>query len=666
MGKILRVDLSEGEIKDETIPDEIYENFLSGYGLAAKILFEELKPGIDPLGPDNILAIMSGLLTGTGSHFSGRWMAAGKSPLTGTWGDANCGGSFGPSIKQSGYDGFFFKGKSYYPVYLLIKGGAARLIKASHLHLWGKDSSETEDALKEEYGKDCKVACIGLGGEIQSLISGIVTDKGRLAARSGLGAVMGSKNLKAICICGDKQEVKVSNKDLMRQNTEEYLKKFNEVNSGFKYTLQTWGTAGGTWASAYSGDSPAKNWKGSGRNWHCDEDLENINFRAFESAERISDDYVTKYEIKKFACAECPLGCGGICSIKSGPHPLKETHRPEYETLCGFGTMLQIDDVKTIFKANHMLNLAGIDTISCSVIVAWAYEAFKKGIITVKDTDGLCLTWGNSEPLIPLIQKIIEGKGIGKHLRNGVMRASEYYAEKCQQEDKHPIDFAMHAGGQELPMHDPRNNPDGGGLALGVAYEVEPTPGRHTSSLFGSTEEYRKHYGNKDQKVLQENVLQPLKVRPRRFDFKGKNAEEVSGQDLADSGRFSCFINGLGMCNFSFFLGVMPPLVDWTNAATGWQHEFDDYLTIGQRIQTVRHAFNLREGISRPRMTNRARGIPPLEKGPNSGNAPDFDGAAKRYYEAMGWDRETSKPLRATLENLNLPYFLPGIESHLY
>ncbi|TFH53718.1 MAG: aldehyde ferredoxin oxidoreductase, partial [Methanothrix sp.] len=434
MGKILRVDLSKGEIKDELIDDEIYKNFLSGYGLAAKILFEELEPGIDPLGPKNILAIMSGLLTGTGSRFSGRWMAAGKSPLTGTWGDANCGGSFGPSIKQSGYDGFFFKGKSNYPVYLLIDGGKASLCNASDL--WGKDSSETEDALKKMYGKYCKVACIGKGGEMKSLISGIVTDKGRLAARSGLGAVMGSKNLKAICIIGKQKKVEVFDKIAMRQLTEDYLERFSKINSGFKYTLQTWGTAGGTWASAYSGDSPAKNWKGSGRNWHCDEDVDNINFRAFESAEHISDDYVTKYEIKKFACAECPLGCGGICSIKSGPHPLKETHRPEYETLCGFGTMLQIDDVKTIFKVNHMLNLAGIDTISCSVIVAWAYEAFEKKIITELDTGGLCLKWGNSEPLIPLIQKIIEGEGIGEHLRNGVMRASEYYKKKCQQKDK--------------------------------------------------------------------------------------------------------------------------------------------------------------------------------------------------------------------------------------
>lgn len=469
MGKILRIDLNKGDdgIKTKEVDDEIYRNFLCGYGLASKILFEELDAGIDPLGPKNILAIMSGLLTGTGSRFSGRWMAAGKSPLTGTWGDANCGGSFGPAIKGSGFDGFYFKGKSEEPVYLLIDGGRPSLQSASDL--WGLDSFETEDILKGLHGEDSKVASIGKGGEKQSLISGIVTDKGRLAARSGLGAVMGSKNLKAICLSQADQKVKVFDEAVMNALTKDYRRRFDNCHHGFKETLETWGTAGGTAASAYIGDSPIKNWTGT----------------SFENAEFISSFSVTRFETSKFFCAECPLGCGAHCNVGT----LKDTHRPEYETLCAFGTLLLNDNVETIFEVNDMLNRAGIDTISCGAVVAWAYEAFERGIITEKDTDGLNLSWEQScESLPQLVKKIIEGEGIGERLRMGVKVASEYYSKVSKDPDA--IDFAIHSGGQELPMHDPRNNPNREGLALAWPMKWSQLQGdtrQHCSARLRST-----------------------------------------------------------------------------------------------------------------------------------------------------------------------------------
>jgi aldehyde:ferredoxin oxidoreductase len=200
MGKILMVDLSKGEFLEEKIPDEVYEKYLSGLGLAAHVLYQRIPAGADPLGPDNILGFVSGLLTGTGSLFAGRWMVAGKSPLTGTWGDANCGGSFSPAIKRCGYDGIFFKGISDKPVYLYVSNKKIELKDASSL--WGKDAIETEELLQEEYGPSARVAVIGPSGEKLSLISGICNDKGRIAARSGLGSVMGSKKLKAIVLDG--------------------------------------------------------------------------------------------------------------------------------------------------------------------------------------------------------------------------------------------------------------------------------------------------------------------------------------------------------------------------------------------------------------------------------------------------------------------------------
>lgn len=655
MGRILWVNLTTGEFRDEQIPDQIYKKFLSGYGLAAKVIFDHQKPGVDPLGPENIFAVMSGLLTNTDARFNGRWMVAGKSPLTGTWGDANCGGNFAPSIKATGYDGIFFIGKSPKPVYLLIDGDKKELVDAADL--WGKDTTDTHDLLIDRHGRNFRIACIGIGGEKMSLISGITNDKGRLAARSGMGAVMGSKNLKALCLKGDKK-VEVFDEQALSDLTDNFLDEFrqpghpwknkllgnllfNATFSGLTRFLQThnlagetpefdqyemsmWGTAGTTANSANIGDSPVKNWKGVG-------------YKDFptKQARYISNDYVTQFEVKKYHCVSCPLGCGGVVSVKDGPYPLKEAHKPEYETLCGFGTMLLVDDVQRIIKVNDMLNRAGIDTISCSVVVAWAFEAYEQGIITKEQTDGLELTWGNSEAVVELVRKIIYGEGIGKYLKDGVKRAAEHFGPKA-------TEFAMHVGGQELPMHDPRNPQ--GGLGLGVGYETEPTPGRHTSTLDACG-------------LYQENDDKERQKKFHLHPFKNKNSAGDEGMDLRGASCFMDIVNGAGLCAFAFDVSAVPPMIDWMNAATGWEHTFDEYLTIAQRIKTVRHAFNLREGIDPKsiKMPKRSRGIPPLKKGPNKGQTPDFDTAAREYYQAMGWDPTTAKPLPETLDELDLP-----------
>ncbi|HBW36395.1 MAG TPA: aldehyde ferredoxin oxidoreductase, partial [Desulfosporosinus sp.] len=619
------------------------------------LLFEAvMQPGIDPLSPENIFGMMSGLLTGSGAFFSGRWMIMGKSPLTNTWGDANCGGYFAPAIKSTGYDGIFFVGKSKKPVYLLIDGDKKTLIDATDL--WGKDSNDTIDDLTNRYGAHFKTACIGPGGEKMARISGVVTDKGRLAARSGLGAVMGSKNLKAVCLGGNKN-VNIFDEQTISKLIDDFAQPFftykhplkdkiiNEaanipVLSGVirflsennmspisgeveKYAMKTWGTSGTVAYSANIGDSPVKNWKGVGY----------IDFPGRLTHE-ISNDSVTKYETDKYGCYNCPLCCGGKVAVTEGPYPISESHKPEYETICGFGTMLLCNDMPSIIKINDLLNRAGIDTISCAVTVAWAFEAYENKAITSADTDGLELTWGNAEATVKLVEKIANGEGIGKHLMNGVKLASEHFGKGSQA-------YAMHVGGQEVPMHDPRN-PDGTGL--GVGYEAEPTLGRHTSTLDCCSLYRPAQPSNK----LTDKNLHPMK---------NKCTDADPGDSLRDASCFMDLINGFGLCAFAFDAEVTPPIVEWANAMTGWNLGFEEYLHIARRIKTLRHSFNIREGINpmEYKMPDRARGIPPLEKGPNAKIKNDFEKGKLNYFVAMGYDLKTAKPLLETLDMLDLP-----------
>ena len=636
-GKILWVNLNDdakNQFSEESIPDEVYEQFLGGYGLAAKIIFDNQEKELSQFDSENILAVVSGLLTNGKAVFNGRWMLAGKSPLTGTWGDANCGGDFAPAIKYTGYDGIFFKGKSKKPVYLLIDGKKKKLMPADEM--WKKkDTTETEEHLKQKHGEDFRVACIGLGGENCSLISGVVNAKGRIAARSGLGALMGSKHLKAICLRGD-EEVSAHDTDRVWQYSIQLLKDLVDENklNEFGKTMKNCGTAGTLTQSAEIGDSPLKNWLGVG-----------INDFPPKMADKINGFSVTEYEVIKYHCYGCPLGCGGICHIPDNKM-LKETHRPEYETLCGFGTQLLNDDLKSIFLVNEMLNRAGIDTISCATTLNWAFEAFDKRLITTKETDGLELKWGNSDVVVELVDQIINAKGFGKYLKDGVKMA-EIHLKLTNSNAE-----AMHVHGQELPMHDSRCKD--GGFGLGVGYEVEPTPGRHTST-FPGIDEYTEVDNGKELNLL----YNKLKLQPK-YIFRDDGPKEYMGISLKNSSCAEDIVNGLGLCNFGLYLGPKVPFVEWANATTGWNYTLDDYLEIGQRIKTVRHAFNIREGFKPAdfEMPKRARGVPPLKKGPNAyspKNPKIWDIAKKEYYGAMGWDRETAVPLRETLDDLNLP-----------
>lgn len=651
MGKVLHVDLSSGEISEEKIPDDTYEQLLSGAGLGAKVLFDRIPKGADPMGPDNVLGFVSGLLTGTGSMLTGRWMVVGKSPLTGGYGEANCGGTFSPAIKRCGYDGIFFRGASENPVYLRVADGKAELVDAAPV--WGKDAVEAEAALMEENGgKKARVALIGQAGENRSLIAGVCNDRGRIAARSGLGAVMGAKRLKALVLRGDQkispadpQRIKELNQTFMEWfRTGEAVEKrvpsklfsimgkllrvapvsLAQDGALAKMAFRHFGTIVTNVLSSENGDSPAKNWKGAGYK----------DFPLDTHASKLDPQRILDRQVRKYHCYSCPMGCGGLCRVTAGAYPLEETHKPEYETCCAFGTLILNNDLDAIFKINDMLNRAGMDTISAGATAAFAMECYENGLLSREDLGGIDLYWGNAEGVIALLDKMIHRQGIGDTLADGVKKASERIGKDSER-------YAIHAGGQELPMHDPRYDP-----GFSVAYELEPTPGRHTNVSYQWSELFGMH------KLFKElPKSSPIYLTREKYKPGGKQVLQAAGSKYVQMG------NGLGACLFGLQIGPHLPLFDYTNAATGWSLTPKEYLRIGERIQNLRQAFNMREGIEPLRdfrMNARAAGEPAMTYGPLKEITLERDRLNRDFCRAMGWDEKTGTPTRERLLDLGL------------
>ncbi len=648
MEKVLWVDLSRKEMHEEIIPESTYRTYLSGIGLAACLLYDRIPAMADPLGPDNVLGFLSGLLTGTGSLFAGRWMVVGKSPLTGTWGDANCGGNFSPAIKRCGYDGIFFYGVSDKPVYFCVDKGRAELRDAGKF--WGKDTSETEKLLKKEPGcKNARIACIGPAGEKLSLISGISNDSGRMAARSGLGAVMGSKKLKAVVLNGARR-IEAYNaaemKALSRKCSDSVqfmppfppafvLAQFGAVlralpaqprtealffNTIYKIMLKKWGTSSLNQILIEIGDSPIKNWKGSNEDF------------GPEKSNHLNPDVFSDCVIVKYHCYACPLGCGGIYTK---PGTLEAVHKPEYETVLALGGLCMNDDPDSIFKMNDMLNRAGMDTISAGGAVAFAIECYEQGLLSRKDTGGLDLRWGNSGAILALVDQMIKREDLGDVLADGVKVA----AEKIKKDSEK---FAIHAGGQELAMHDGRYDP-----GFAVHNCVEATPGRHT---IGSQLYYELFQLWEKVKGLPEPDFIYLKSSKYKPDREKALAS-------AACSKFMNIMNGAGTCLYGALLGVDSfPLFEWLNAATGWGKSPEAYMEIGERIQTRKQLFNIKHGIQPAdiRMTDRALGRPPLEKGANQGRSIPIEKMISDYWKIFEWDPQTGKPTSAAIRRLGL------------
>jgi aldehyde:ferredoxin oxidoreductase len=585
VGKILKVNLTTGKISEEALSEAFFRKWFGGYGLGAAILYSEIPAKANPLGPENVVGLTTGVLTGTITPFSGGFTAVGKSLSTGTWGDTRGGGFFGPELKYAGFDAVFFYGQSKKPVYLWINNGKAEIIDASDI--WGKTVNETEEMLQEKHkDKRVQVASIGPSGEKLSLISAIMTDQGRAAGRSGLGAIMGSKKLKAVAVRGTgKIPIVDTNKLLALRKALLADMKDNPMFVMF----HKYGTTAGTANSAFSGDSPVKNWGGSGK-------------EDFPNAENVSGDSVYKYVIKPYGCYGCPVSCGSLQKVESGPYAI-EGHRPEYETLAAFGSMLLNDNVESIIYLNHLCNNYGLDTISAGSTIAFAIECYENGIITKKDTGGIALKWGDHTAIVEMAEKLAKREGFGDVLADGVKVASEKIGKGSEK-------FAMHVCGEELPMHDPRqraSNPYN--MKNALMYIADATPARHTQ---------QPHEG------------------------------------------FA--MQALGLCFFGGFMSGddpnTPQTHDILNAVTGWNITKSDMVIIGDRIATMRQAFNIRHGFKPSDFTypDRVLGKPPLKSGPLAGVTieKEVQQQVKEYFQSMGWDQKTGKPTREKLIELGL------------
>lgn len=593
MGKLLFVDLSMGEIQQETPDEKLYRDFIGGYGVGARILYSRQKRGVDPLGPDNILGLVTGPLTGTQALGGCRYGALAKSPLTGGWGDANSGGHFGPRLKFAGYDGVFFTGISDKPVYLLVDNGRAEVKDASHL--WGKDTYETEGTLKGEYGATAEVICIGPAGEKLSRIACIITHKGDAAGRSGLGAVMGSKKLKAVVARGDRK-VPIADIEMAERVRKEHMGELKE--SGFLDAFHVYGTGGHGDISAHSGDSPIKNWGGIGVI-----DLPDVT--------GLHGDVIISNVDKRMGCWRCPAACKG--SLKAGIGVYKYpagNQRLEYETIGAFGVNCANTNAEAIEMASHLCNSYGMDTISAGSVIAFAMECYEHGIITKEDTDGVDLTWGNHQALVDMVEKMVKRQGFGNILADGVKIAAERIGKGAEE-------YSVHIGGQELAMHDPKlptrpyqfpKHP------TAAVYKMDATPGRHTQG-FGPSG-FIRHLNNAMGTCL--------------IIFLKPTIEEP------------------GVC--------APFAADMMRAVTGWDRSRGELLKAGERIANMRHVFTLREGINplerfvHPRIIGR----PPQKEGPLAGISSDIEAETYWNLGALDWDRVTTKPSKKKLLGLGL------------
>ena len=668
-GKILVVDLTNHQYEIEEVSEEIYRKYLGGYGLGAYYIYKHIKPDCDPLGPDNILGFTPGLLTGSGAPFTGRYSVCGKSPLTGKgvrsngeycnggWGNANSGGSFGQAIKHAGFDGIFFTGKSEKPVYLLITNDKISLVDASFL--WGKDIVETEEELAALHGQRANVAAIGIAGENISLISGVVNDKGRIAARSGLGAVMGSKNLKALCMVANKK-IEFYDKQKMHEMTKKYfarMKVYKEnkvvakIGSKIDYFAPLMriakmgltapanmlpvimgGFYGGVGSgtnmsniiSAQNGDSPVKNYKGVG----------SLDF-PFKKAMKLRFKELNVYAKKQYGCFSCPLKCGNIMQYDKLLYKDKETHRPEYETVCAFGALILNEDMDLLLQANEYLNRVGMDSIAAGLVIAYVLEAAEEGFMKKNDfickefLDGFLPEWGDPTYIMPLLRMIATREGIGDKLADGVDVAKNHFPGT-----EH---FAITVNGTAMGQHDLRLT-----NTYSVPFVADPTPGRHTAGNYD--------YGLMGMSDFYPDLKQVIEKADTAY-LKGKNSPPaINTHQVMES---------LGLCMFVYFFSDYS-LLEMMESATGWKMDLNEIIEIGGRIQTMRQMFNAREGAIRHELPKRAFGDPPLKKGPLAGKSVDVETMVQGYYEGMGY-RPDGVPTAETLQSYGLTDLIPDL-----
>jgi aldehyde:ferredoxin oxidoreductase len=595
IGKILRVDLSSGKITEEAYPDEYVEKYIGGDGIAARLIYDEVAPGMDALDPDALLVVSSGPLVGTNAQASCTVSVAAKSPLTGcTIYNSHSNGSFGRQLKFSGFDALVIRGKAEKPVFLWIEDGRAELRDGAFL--WGMDTWETEEAVKTAVDR-AKLSCMSIGpaGENLVLLSGITNDATHLAARGGLGAVMGSKKLKAIAVYGSR-EVPLADPEKFAALAREW-REIN-VNNPAAKNFHKFGTA--ILVNGYVlGDLPINNWsRGTLEGW------ENL------TGEKILEKMLKRHT----TCPSCTLAHTKLIELAGGVFS-GECELPEFEMLVSMGSNIGVTDPTVAAKGTELLDKQGLDGLGFSTMVGFAMECYEKGLISKEDTGGLDLRFGNWEAAFQMIEKIAKREGFGSILADGPIRAADYIGKGSDQ-------LIMHVKGMPTVMHDFRSA-FGGGLQ----YAIGSAGPAHEGGPGG---------------------MELSGVLPR-FSKEGKAAAVKTGQE------YRCFINTLGVCVFGTVGVPLDKIAATASAAMGLDIDEAEARKISRRLINLRRAFSIRHGLRPeddtlpPKYTTY-----PLPDGGAAGQVIPVKPMVHDYYKLMGWDLKTGKPFRRILDGLGL------------
>jgi aldehyde:ferredoxin oxidoreductase len=601
---LLHVDLDRGEFRAQEIDPRHCRDFIGGSGLAARLLWDTLDPARDPLDPKSPLVWMTGPLTGSGGPATGRFSICGRSPQTGIWGESNIGGFVGPELRFAGFDGLWITGRAAKPVYLWIHDGRAELRDATGL--WKKaDTYETQRLIRQETGEPrARVAAIGLAGENGVPFAAIMADHGRAAGRTGMGALMGSKNLKAVAVRGTgaltfardeeyKRLRKATNQALLEENTTTIFRDL--------------GTANALEYEQMLGEMPQKYWTAG----------------EFEGFGNISGAHMAEtILVGKAACQGCVISCGREVMIPEGPYKTEEKVKgPEFETICSFGSQLLVDDLAIITALGNQCDIFGVDTISAGNTIALAYLLFDRGLLTAAETGGLELRWGDAAPCFKLIEQMARREGFGGLLAQG----SRALAEHCGVGD-----LAVQVKGLEVPMHDPRAM-----TGMAIVYASGPRGACHNQGEYFMVE-----IGGSIDEL-------GIPMTERLVD--GGKAHHVARHQNWQT-VFNCLVSCL-------FASVKPSTVaTLLSVATGVDYSMEEMLKAGERVWNLKRAFNCRLGITRaddrlPKLLLEA-----LPTGGQEGHVPDMDLLMGEYYAARGWDPTTGRPTSAKLHELDLDF----------
>ncbi|MDI6884528.1 MAG: aldehyde ferredoxin oxidoreductase family protein [Hadesarchaea archaeon] len=610
-GRVLQVDLARGKTTTQELDKELAVNYIGGNGFCARLMFDMIKPGTAPLGPKNVLIFAAGPLNGTIWPQAGRYEVGAKSPLTGIYGEANSGGHWGAELKHAGFDAIIVRGRSPKPVYLFIEDGKTELGDAKQL--WGRSTQETETALKEKHGQDSQVASIGQAGENLVRFAAIMTSY-RAAARTGLGAVMGSKRLKAVAVRGG-LDIEVANLERLERLADAARRRL--LLHKFSASTTKYGTTILVELMSEIGRFPTRNFQSG----------------VFEGAARIGGErLVREYKLKDRACFGCPLRCENFVRVP-GAERLSEG-KIEYETLSSLGGRCGNADLEGLIHANRLCNLYGIDTISCGGVIAFAMECYERGLLTKRETDGIELEWGNADAIITCIEKIARREGFGAKLAEGTVRFARKFGKRAER-------FTMVVKGMDEPAQDGRAQ-----KSMGLSHATANRGADHLTSFevlseVGFVEEIEKRFGKR--------------VMPEAADRLNPKHKALM---VRDGENFCAVVDSLVACKFG---AVWPPafyFADYATvltAVTGVRYTERDLREIGERIFTLERAFDIREGITAKddRLPDRLT-KDPAPAGPCKGHVVELDYMLGQYYKLRGWDRKTGWIPRSRLKALGL------------